>query len=201
MVSDRRRLPALEKAGLTLSAFFLGPKYEESRVRHNYPRCKGDELATHQAQIKDDDDTFRRFCREATPRQIHHVVRFLEEFANEAARRSHITIPPLVLERALFVTIMCLQRVQKCNQLFAELDGDDDVSICTNGQDLLAPAETIAKAVFLALQARFDTDAQKAMFRNDTFRLYLEKAFDTTLAVEFVERLAVMRDVFAAEAK
>jgi hypothetical protein len=149
-----------------------GVTYEPVRIKNNYPRVNGDELARLQKEIKDEDSFFLRSCVIAsTQDQAFANIAFLQTFIQEQKDRG-ILASQSARERALLVAILSLKEPQENG------DGRD----VANGM-----------AVLKDLVKTLEPAALRAMFAKSFFRKPIQMSLGSKTVAEVLELLEALR--------
>ena len=154
-----------------------GVCYEKIRIKNNYPRVTGAKLAALEKEIREEDSDFIGAFYDAPLSVIAEYLAFLAIFTSEQAARRRVALQD-AQERALFVALLSLKRLEVIAREFVRLSRPD--SVCTNGKsldDVLSMKEQ-AKAVLSETAELLGAEGLRKMISKDVFRAALREWFD-----------------------
>ena len=145
------------------------------RIKNDYPRVTGAELAALKKQIREEDSDFIGTFHDAPLSVIAEYLAFLEIFVNEQTARGRVALQD-AQERALFTALLSLRRLDVIAHKFATLS---QASVNT-GDKSLDDALSMKERARFALNKTADTlgaEGLRAMVAKRVFRKTLREQF------------------------
>jgi hypothetical protein len=162
-----------------------GEAYEKVRIRNNYPRVTGKELAKLKQENLEDDPDFIEACLKASLAEITENMAFLETFVQEQAARG-IVAPQSARERALFVAVLSLRRLKAIKRKSVSLNGGAVGGASREG------IVTRARTLLTNLRALVSSSITQRMFNKDVFRSTLEERLKVKSGESFLQYLDLL---------
>ena len=140
-------------------------KYEKVRIKNNYPRVRGTELADLTKEVQDEDREFVDHCTKASYDEIQENLAFLKTFSREQESRGKRASKE-ARQRALFVGVVSMARLDSLGRRLKNL------------------LRKLADAV--------EPAAKTKLFNNALFRGALEACLGISTCDEFLASLEAM---------